>query len=169
MARPKTKSELLELGQRNYHKLLELIDSFSSEELNAAFPNEYLNKNPRDVLTHLHEWQLMMLDWYKTGMSGKKPNMPAEGYSWKTTNLLNKEIREKYQDVSLEDAKVMLEKSYRKIRKLIEKHSEEELFEKKYYKWTGTTSLASYLISSSSSHYDWAFKLIKKARKNLII
>ncbi len=49
--------------------------------------------------------------------------------------------------------------------KLIEKHSDVELFEKKRYKWTGTTSLGAYLISSTSSHYDWAIKLIKRSMK----
>ncbi|MEM7107806.1 MAG: ClbS/DfsB family four-helix bundle protein [Bacteroidota bacterium] len=52
---------------------------------------------------------------------------------------------------------------------MIEEHSEEELFEKKRYKWTGTTSLAAYLISATSSHYDWALKLMKKCFKQLAI
>ncbi|MEL6140134.1 MAG: ClbS/DfsB family four-helix bundle protein, partial [Bacteroidota bacterium] len=33
------------------------------------------------------------------------------------------------------------------------------------YAWTGTTSLGAYLISSTSSHYDWAYKLIKRCKK----
>ena len=42
---------------------------------------------------------------------------------------------------------------------------DDELFEKKRYKWTGSTSLGAYLVSATSSHYDWAFKLIKKCLK----
>ncbi|HOP45228.1 MAG TPA: ClbS/DfsB family four-helix bundle protein, partial [Flavobacteriales bacterium] len=38
----------------------------------------------------------------------------------------------------------------------------EELFEKKRYRWTGSTSLGAYLVSATSSHYDWALKLIQK-------
>ena len=37
--------------------------------------------------------------------------------------------------------------------------------EKKKYKWTGSTSLGAYLVSATSSHYDWAYKLIKKCLK----
>lgn len=40
-----------------------------------------------------------------------------------------------------------------------------ELFEKKRYKWTGTTLLGAYFVSATSSHYDWAYKLIKKAKR----
>ena len=166
MPRPKTKSELLALSQKNYQDLVDLVGSFSAAELAKDFAG-YMNKNPRDVLCHLHEWHLMMLDWYKVGMSGKKPDMPAKGHSWKTTKALNYEIWQKYQDTSLEEAKRLLAESYLKIQNIIEKHSNEELFSKKYYHWTGSTSLASYLISASSSHYDWAYKLIKKARKKL--
>ena len=42
---------------------------------------------------------------------------------------------------------------------------DEELFTKKKYHWTGSTSLGSYLVSATSSHYDWALKLIRKSIK----
>jgi hypothetical protein len=92
--------------------------------------------------------------------------MPATGYSWKTTPELNKWIWEKYAETDLSEAKTSLAESFRQIQTIIEKHSNEELFEKKRYKWTGTTSIGSYIVSATSSHYDWAFKLINKAKKN---
>ena len=167
MPRPKNKCELQDLSQKNYQRLLDLVESFSNEELTLEFPENFMNKNPRDVLSHLHQWHLMMLDWYKVGMSGNKPKMPAEGYTWKTTKELNYKIWQDYQNISLAQAKSLLAESHQKIQSLIEKHSDEELFTKKYYHWTGSTSLAAYLIGSSSSHYDWAYKLIKKARNSL--
>ncbi|MDR1033746.1 MAG: ClbS/DfsB family four-helix bundle protein [Bifidobacteriaceae bacterium] len=48
---------------------------------------------------------------------------------------------------------------------IIQKHTDDELFTKKHYKWTGTTSLAAYLISATSSHYDWGWKCVRKAGK----
>jgi len=39
---------------------------------------------------------------------------------------------------------------------LIEVFSNDELFTKGIYKWIGGTSLGSYFVSSTSSHYDWA-------------
>lgn len=35
----------------------------------------------------------------------------------------------------------------------------------KFFNWTGTTSLGSYCVSATSSHYDWAMKKIKKTQK----
>ncbi len=43
--------------------------------------------------------------------------------------------------------------------------SNEELFTKQYFSWTGTSSLGAYFISATSSHYDWAMKKLKKQIK----
>ncbi len=165
MARPKTKSELLIASKENFNKLNAIIDQLSEAEQQKEFPEGTMNRNIRDVLGHLHHWHLMMLDWHEVGMSGKKPHMPAKGYTWKMTPELNRWIHANYQNTSLDTVRTLLNESYLAVQQLINHHSEEELFEKKRYKWTGSTSLGAYLISSTSSHYDWALKLIKKANK----
>lgn len=165
MARPKSKDELIELSNLNYNKLMDLVMQYTKQEKNREFPKGTLNRNIKDVLAHLHKWHLMMLEWYKIGMNGEKPDMPAKGYTWKTLPELNKKIWQEYKNVKFEEAKELLDSSFFKVQKLIANHSNEELFEKKRYKWTGTTSLGAYLISNTSSHYDWALKLIKKSKK----
>ena len=168
MPRPKNKDELLELSNSNFNKMLELIESFDKEEIiNGKIPFEDRDKNIRDILAHLHQWHLMMLDWYKVGMSGEKPNIPAKGYTFKTTPELNHEIWKKYQTTEYNKVLNMIKESFSEIQVLINQHNDNELFEKKKYKWTGTTSLGSYLISATSSHYDWAIKKLKKYKKVL--
>lgn len=165
MPRPQNKSDLLTLGEQNFQKLNHYIDRLSREEQKSTFPEGYLNRNISDVLAHVHEWHLMLLGWYKVGMTGQKPSMPAEGYTWKTMPLLNQKIQQQYTSTSLEEARNLLNASYLEVRATIGQHSDEELFEKKRYKWTGTTSMGAYFISATASHYDWAFKLIKKCLK----
>lgn len=165
MARPRNKAELLAQSQGNFEKLINFVEGYSDEEQKREFPAGTLNRNIRDVLAHLYHWHLMFLRWYEEGMAGKKPAIPAEGYTWKTTPELNRKIRENYAQEDLNKVKKLLGKSHKELYALIQKHEEEELFEKKKYKWTGTTSLAAYLISATSSHYDWAWKLIRKAKK----
>ena len=167
MPRPTTKDELLSLSNKNYHKLIDLVDSLSKEEQEMNFPFEDRDKNIRDVLGHLHEWHLMMIKWYTTGMKGEKPVIPAEGYTWKTLPDLNAVIWKKYQNVSLKDIRKKLNNSHHEIEKIIKSHTNDELFTKKLYPWTKTTSLGSYFISSTSSHYDWAIKKIQKFVKSL--
>ena len=105
-----------------------------------------------------------MIEWYTIGMKRDKPEMPAEGYTWKTTPELNRKIWETYRTTDLKKVRKLLDKSFKDVQSIIEKHSNDELFEKKKYKWTGTTSLGAYLVSATSSHYDWALKLMKKAK-----
>jgi len=107
----------------------------------------------------------MFLDWYSVGMKGEKPEMPAKGYSWKDTKKLNKEIWKKYRDHDLDEIRKYLDKTHLRLQKIIENHNEQELFEKQRYPWTGTSSLATYIRSNTSSHYNWAYKLIRKAKK----
>lgn len=165
MARPQTRSALLDLSRHNFDMLLNCIESMEVEEQQKEFPPGTMNRNIRDVLMHLHHWHILLLGWYQTGMAGEKPDMPAKGYTWQETPKLNKGIWEKYRHTSLEEAKAVLKESFLQVREIIEGHTEEELFEKKRFRWTGTTSLGAYLVSATSSHYDWALKLIKKMKQ----
>jgi hypothetical protein len=163
---PKTKEELIEQSQNNYQKLNKLIDGFSNEEQLSEFPKGTLNRNIRDVLAHLHHWHIMFLDWYVVGMKGEQPDMPSKGYSWKNIKQLNEKIWEEYQNHKLENIKLTFQNSYLELQKIIDAHSKVELFEKKRYKWTGSSSLSTYIRANTSSHYSWAYKLIKKVKTN---
>jgi hypothetical protein len=165
MGRPKNKTDLLSFSKTNYQNLMELIASYSEEEKNKDFPPGTLNLNIRDVLGHLHHWHLMFLEWYEVGMAGSKPDMPVKGYSWKNTPELNVMIQKKYENVPLGKMHLLFNTSFKEVFLIIEKHSNEELFTKRRYKWTGSTSLGAYLVSATSSHYDWAIKLIKRCKK----
>lgn len=166
MPRPKNIKELQSLSQRNYEKLLDFVQNLSLKDREKQFPSSMLNRCIADVIYHLYEWHLMFFNWYELGMQNKKPDMPAKGYTWKTCSELNKVIQKKYEGRSLQEALSLLSDSHDRITRIIEDHSNDELFTKKLYKWTGSTSLGAYIISASSSHYDWALKLIRKALKS---
>ncbi|MCL1791616.1 MAG: ClbS/DfsB family four-helix bundle protein [Peptococcaceae bacterium] len=61
----------------------------------------------------------------------------------------------------------MLRKSHGEVMSLIESLTDEELFEKQHFSWTGTTNIGSYCISVTASHYDWAMRKIKLHRKTV--
>jgi hypothetical protein len=165
MPRPKTKEELVHLSNHNFLLLTEYVKSLPGKDKNRSFPKGMLNRNIRDILAHLHHWHLLFIHWYEVGMKGGKAAMPAEGYTWKTCAELNNWIQKKYSRKELSQVIKLLNKSHLKVQKIIESHTNEELFTKKLYKWTGSTSLGSYLVGSTSSHYDWGLKIMKKALK----
>lgn len=174
MSRPTTKTELLSAAEDNFRKLNDFIGTMSREELCTPFDFSSLNKkeahwsrdkNLRDVLSHLYEWHMLLIDWVRENMGGGvRPFLP-EPYTWKTYGEMNMEFWRKHQDTQLQDIKAMLQNAHNEIIALIEGISEEELFTKGVYKWVGGSTLGSYFISCTSSHYDWALKKLKAHRK----
>ncbi|MGV8083816.1 MAG: ClbS/DfsB family four-helix bundle protein [Coriobacteriia bacterium] len=169
MPRPATKDALLEASNAELQLLFAEIDSIPENLQNTEFPFEGGDRNIKDVVCHLHEWHKLMLGWYEVGMRGEKPDIPAPGYTWKTTPALNEALRAKHADTALLQALDALRASHDEVRSLIAAHTDEELFTKQRYPWTGTTSLGAYLVSSTSSHYDWARKKVRKLKKHLAL
>lgn len=172
MPRAANKTELISSANTGWDKMWMLIDSMSDEKRFAEFnfgddpklkeAHWTRDKNMRDVLIHLYEWHQLLLDCMEANRNGEtKPFLP-ESYNWKTYGQLNVEFWQKHQATPYEDAKTMLCESHKKVMAMIESLTNEELFEKKHFSWTGTSALGSYCISVTASHYDWAMKKIKQ-------
>ena len=167
MARPTTKEQLKQAGEDNFKKLFDLVCSMTQEEQEKAFSFEDRDKNIRDVLAHLYEWHQLLLNWVPSNQAGNSINFLPEPYNWKTYPQMNVEFWKKHQTTSYERAVELLTNSHSETMKLIDTFSTEQLFTKKYFSWTGSTSLGSYCVSATSSHYDWAMKKIKNHKKTL--
>lgn len=171
MARPKTKEELIAAATIGFNTLWRLIESMTEDALTTEFDfsgdvskkedHWKRDKNLRDVLIHLYEWHQLLLIWVESNMAGNKVGFLPEPYNWKNYREMNREFCEAHQSTSLESAKKMLKKSHKASLALIAGFSDQELFTKQFFNWTGTTSLGSYCVSATSSHYDWAIKKLR--------
>ena len=165
MPRPTTKADLIQAANEQFAKLWTLIGEMSDEEKSADIvPNER-DKNVRDVLAHLYEWHCLLLNWIRSNTNRNPAPFLPTPYNWKTYPQMNVVFWEKHQNTSYTDAETMLKKTHKEVLALIETFSNEALFSKGTFDWTGTTTLGSYCVSATSSHYDWAIKDIKKALK----
>lgn len=175
MPRPKTKTELLDAAEAQYAKLDSLIEGMSSNDQHTNFDPSITqigkeahwarDKNLRDVLAHLYAWQKMLFDFVDANQNGTAQAFLPAPHTWRTTPALNTEIWEQYQDTPLGDIQEILASSHSQIIELIGKFTNEELFTKKYFPWTGGTSLGSYFVSAAPSHYDWAIKKLRVHNK----
>lgn len=166
MARPTTKQQLIEQSEENFGKLFTIINSMTAEEQEKTFSFEDRDRNIRDVLVHLYEWHLLLLNWISSNTSGYKTNFLPEPYNWKTYPKMNIEFWKKHQTTLYQEATSLLLTSHAQVMRLINTFSNEQLFTNQLFPWTGTTSLGSYCVSATSSHYDWAIKKIKKHKKS---
>lgn len=179
MSRPTTKVDLVTVSNQKFSELEKLLHSMTELELERTFnfDKAFLekqqathwqrDKNLRDVLIHLYEWHQLLLNWVANNKQGQGVSFLPEPYNWRTYPKMNIEFLEKHQQTSYHHAKELLEQSHVDIMKVINSFSNDELFAKEVLKWTGNTSLGSYCISVTSSHYDWAIKKIKKHIKTL--
>ncbi|MGY3783684.1 ClbS/DfsB family four-helix bundle protein [Gemella taiwanensis] len=176
MVRPQTKENLMIAAKENFEKLNTLISKMSDKELTTPFDfskdekkkeaHWKRDKNLRDVLIHLYEWHQLILNWVESNQKGEEKPFLPEPYNWRTYGDMNVEFWKKHQNTSLEDATRNLEKSHKDVLELAEKFTNEELFLRKIYKWVGGSTLGSYFVSTTSSHYDWAIKKLKAHQKN---
>lgn len=176
MPRPETKNDLMIVAKESYEKLNLLISKMTSEELNTPFDfsedkkkkeaHWRRDKNLRDILIHLYEWHKLILNWVCSNQKGEEKSFIPEPYNWRTYGDMNVEFWKKHQNTSLEEATNALQKSHKDVLKLAENFTNEELFSKKVYKWVGGSTLGSYFVSATSSHYNWAIKKIKAHQKN---
>lgn len=174
MGRATSKADLISSASANYEQLKTLISSLSEKELLILFTFDEKkkedhwkrDKNPRDVLIHLYEWHQLLLDWVSSNQRGEKKPFIPEPYNWRTYGEMNLYFWEKHQNTALEEAKEMLEKSHQAVMNLAESFTNEELFSKGVFQWTGSNALGSYFVSATASHYDWAIKKLKAHRRN---
>ncbi|MDR2945280.1 MAG: ClbS/DfsB family four-helix bundle protein [Candidatus Adiutrix sp.] len=174
MPRPATKADLLKEAEAQFEKMRQMLEAMPDKEQQAVFAfgaemgqeaHWGRDKNLRDVLVHLYEWHQLLLTWIAANKSGGvQPFLPAP-YNWKTYGAMNVGFWEKHQSTPYAEAKEMLLASHKKTIEVITSFSGDELFTKKHFSWTGTSTLGSYCVSATASHYDWAMKKIKAHRK----
>lgn len=160
MGRPTTKDELLDAAHGEFAHLWAAVAAVP--EPDRERPGACEAWSVKDLLAHLDAWHELLLGWQAAGSAGDKPAIPAPGYTWAQTPALNEVFRERCADDGWADVATRLRDSHARVLEVIDSYDPDDLFAKKRYAWTGSTSVGSYAVSATSSHYAWATKLIRK-------
>lgn len=176
MPRPRNKEDLLKAAEDNFEKLNKMIDSLNEKELSTPFDfradekkteaHWKRDKNVRDVLVNLYEWHQLMIRFVDGNADGKNMQFLPKIYTWRTIAPMNQVFWEKHQGTSFEEARRLLAESHMEVMNRADGFSNEELFLSKAFPAVGGSTLGSYFVSSTSSHYAWAIKKIKAHQKN---
>lgn len=163
MPRPTNKTDLLTAIDKEWNALEASLESLSPEQMVA--PGGEWEWSVKDILTHLIEWQQMVLTWYRAGLKGEKLEIPAPRYKWSQTPQLNQAIFEKHRNRQLDEVIIHFGASSGEILDVIQGLSNDELFTPGRYAWTQKNTLGTYFVSATSSHYLWARNEIRKRFK----
>lgn len=175
MANPKNKQELLDAITDGYAKLCDQIAKMSDVEKVAPFdfaadPKKcgvrwQYDRCLRDLLIHLHEWQVLMREFVNNIREGHPRDYLPDEYR-RNYHEMDKMLVEKHQSTPLAEADRLLKQTHEEMLSLVDSFGDEELFTKGYYKNTYTTTMAAYFVSVTTSPYGQAVKLLKTHHKN---
>jgi hypothetical protein len=165
MARPTTKAGLIAAAETEFARLLELVHAL--DPAIRSRPGACDDWSAKDLLAHLDAWNRMFLAWEEAGRRGEVVPKPAEGFTWAETPALNARIHAETADDAWDEVRVRLAESHARVISVIEGYRDEDLFTKKRYPWTGSTSVALYAGSATASHYAWARRLVEQWCKRI--
>ena len=160
MGRPTSKPELLAAAEQEFDRLWDTVDAVPPSDRET--PGACDSWSVKDILAHLDAWHRMWLRWEQAGTRGESTPMPAEGFTWAQTPALNARIHAATAGDLWDEVCDRLRDSHSRVTVVLSGYSDEDLFAKKRYRWTGSTSVGSYAASATSSHYAWASGLIRR-------
>ena len=128
MSRPTTRIELLERADTEFQALMEAAEAIEPERRLGR--SDYPRGSVKDMLAHLDAWHRMLLEWERVGRTGEVAEMPAPGFTWKTTPELNMVIHERHVDDSWDEVVANLLESHAQVVEVIASYRDDELFEK---------------------------------------
>jgi uncharacterized protein (TIGR03083 family) len=160
MPRPTSKSQLLEAIRKERDALEAFLEGLATEEM--LQPGIVGQWSVKDVLAHLVEWEQMFLGWYRTGLQGQLPDLPAKGFNWRQLPALNEQIYQRHRDQSLTDVLKQFTASHQELVRTLQAMSEQELCTPDQFAWTKPHPLMTYILPNTSSHYRWAKTVLHK-------
>jgi hypothetical protein len=160
MGRPSSKAGLVTAASVEFARLWEAVELVPAEKREQSGACD--SWSVKDLLAHLHAWHDLVLTWERVGSASEAVEIPGGGFTWAEIPALNETIFERTRNDKWNDVTGQLRKSHDEVLAVIDSYSDDDLFTKKKFAWTGTTSVGSYFVSASSSHYAWASKLIRR-------
>ncbi|WP_262316837.1 ClbS/DfsB family four-helix bundle protein [Lacticaseibacillus parakribbianus] len=162
MAKPQTRQDLILSTYRHHDRLVAQVDALSPSEQAAAFAFKGRDHNLRDVFVQLAAWEDLYLDWSQANLAGDAKRFLPQPYTWQTVGKLGRKIQAEHVDTTLSDARQLFESAYGKIMDQYEQLTNEQLFLRGFYPWTGSMALGEYAAMVSSQHFAWGIKVLDR-------
>ena len=160
VGRPTSRGELLSAADHEFDRLWTAVAAVPTERRNL--PGCCDEWSVKDVLCHLGAWHDMVLEWDRVGREGGEPEIPAAGRTWRQLPELNHEIHLRCRPRRWSTVTGQLRASHGAVMSVVSAYDDDTLVTPGRVAWTGTTTLGSYFVSATSSHYAWATKLVRR-------
>jgi hypothetical protein len=166
---PTNRAELVRQAEERFDQLEDAIDDVlaaapadaasarpETSELTDAAATGPRDRDAVDVLNHLHAWHVLLLGWLEADADGREPAYPAEGYTWRDLDRLNRDLRDRYRgDGDLDAARERLRASHHSALARVDAFDDDAIFSDGR-PWLKGATLAEPVHECLGGHYAWA-------------
>jgi hypothetical protein len=173
---PTNRAELVRQAEERFDQLEDAIDvvlaaspadpgsvgSADSETTTDAAATGPRDRDAVDVMNHLHAWHVLLLGWLDADAAGREPAFPAEGYTWRDLDRLNRDLRDRYRgDGDPAAARERLRASHRSALARIDALDDDAIFSDGR-PWLKGATLAEPVHECLGGHYAWAIGALER-------
>ena len=166
MTIPTHRADLVRQAEERFDQLEDAIDDLvaaapaspatPSDQVTDAAASGRRDRDAVDVLNHLHAWHMLLLGWLDADAAGRAPAYPAEGYTWRDLDRLNRDLRDRYRgDGDLATSRERVRASHRSVLARIDALDDDAIFSDGR-PWLGGATLAEPVHECLGGHYAWA-------------
>ena len=159
---PKTRKELLNLIEAEFHKLDAELRDVDAELADRICVDDWSIK---DMLAVRLWWTRNVLNWVEKGKQGKHPVTPEKGYRWKETPRLNADIVSNSRSRSFESIVTALHRQYSRLLATIDGLNDSELLDIGTFEWAGRYPISRWLSINTARQYHTARSYIRRAKR----
>ncbi|MGR0320662.1 ClbS/DfsB family four-helix bundle protein [Agromyces sp. ZXT2-3] len=167
MTIPQHRANLVRQAVDRFAELERALDSLGgaalparTEPMTDAAAPEPRDRDAVDVVNHLHAWHVLLLDWLAADDAGKEPAYPADGYTWRDLDRLNRDLRDRYRgDGDPDTARERLRASHRSTLARLDAMTDAQIFADGRG-WLRGATLAEPAHECLGGHYAWALGVV---------
>ncbi|WP_374163709.1 ClbS/DfsB family four-helix bundle protein [Arcticibacter sp. MXS-1] len=162
---PQNKKELIAAIELNFAKLLKELDGLTESVAQERSIEGHVKDSVitlKELLAYLLGWGQLVLKWNKGKEGGLPVDFPETGYKWNELGKLACKFYNDYEGLTYNEVKEALMATVSDIMELIDRKTDEELYQEDWYgKWT----LGRMIQFNTSSPYSNARNRIRKWKK----
>jgi hypothetical protein len=164
---PEDKSDLLIKLKKSYEKL---DSEFENLEKSISRKRHIQGGvSACDILAYQIGWGQLLLSWEKCESSGKNPDMPAKGFKWNELGRLANSFYSSHKNKSIEVLRREFKNTVYQVSAMIERLTDEELFETKQRRWTGKKwAMVKWIQINTIAPYSSARTKVRRWKKTLV-
>lgn len=148
---PKSKQEMIDFIENERLRLDAVIASPSESQL--LTPGIEGNRNIKDLIAHMTDWEQRMVRWVNESFSGIVPQRPAPGMTWDDLDKLNEQAYLANKDKTPAEVLAASSASYAQALEVIKGMTEQDLFDGSRFAWREGDPLWHMVAANTWWHY----------------